>query len=85
VAEIIDQLHDVSIEDVARRMAAGMAGSPADQAARAEFARRQTVAAQDTASATQKYTRYMFWSVVVLAASAFGSLLLEGARALAGK
>lgn len=80
----INQLKDEHVDEVAKRMAAGQANSQADQEARAEFMRRQTVAAQETAEATKRYTNYMFWSVVVLAASAFGTLLLELLRFIGG-
>ncbi len=65
-----------SLDEVADFMAGVTAGSGNDQAAKAEFLRRQTEfqrqateAAIQTASETQRYTRYMFWSVVILAAS----------------
>jgi hypothetical protein len=81
----IERLHDLSVDDVARHMARGQANSQVDQEGRAEFARRQTLAAQETATATQRYTRYMFWSVVVLAASALGTLIIEVMRLAAGR
>lgn len=77
MAEWMGDLRDKSLDEVARHMAGCQPNSQNDQEARAEFLRRQTAAAQETARATQKYTRYMFWSVVVLAASALGTLLLQ--------
>jgi anti-sigma-K factor RskA len=76
----VERLHDVSLEEVAQRMAAGQVNSQADLEARAEFLRRQTLAAQETADATKRYTKYMFWSVVVLAASAVATLVIEIVR-----
>ena len=70
-------LSDKSLEEVARHMAGSQPSSQNDQESRAEFMRRQTEAAQGTAEATRKYTRYMFWSVVVLASSALGTFLLQ--------
>ena len=72
------------LERVADTMAGCQAGSHNDQVTRAEFLLRQTKAqidaahaAEETARYTRKYTRYMFWSVVVLAASALGTFVLE--------
>ena len=79
------RLRYASLDDVAGRMIAGMPNSEAELEARAEFMRRQTVAAQETAAATQRYTRYMLVSVVVLAGSAFVTLVIEGIRLLAGR
>jgi hypothetical protein len=73
-----------SLEEVADFMAGVGPGSPNDQVAKAEFLLRQTQsqekasrAAQDTAEYTQRYTRYMLWSVVILAISAIGSLVVS--------
>ena len=73
-----------SLEEVAEFMAGVTSGSPNDQVARAEFLLRQTefqrdaaAAAKETAIYTQRYTRYMFWSVVILALSAAGTLLMS--------
>lgn len=76
-------LKALPLDEVARFMGDSMAGSMNDQAGQAEFLRRQTQAAQDTAAATQKYTRYMFWSVVVLTLSAAGTFGIELVRLLA--
>jgi len=72
-----------SLEFVADMMAGSDPGSNYGQAAKAEFMLRQTkaqisaaCATEETAKATKKYTRYMFWSVVVLALSALGSLVI---------
>ena len=71
-------------EDVANFMARSSSDSQNDQLARAEFLLRQTkfmecqaVAAKQTARETARYTRYMFWSVFVLAVSSFLSLLIQ--------
>ena len=73
-----------SLDVVAEFMAGVTPGSPNDQVARAEFLLRQTefqrdaaAAAKETAIYTQRYTRYMFWSVVILALSAAGTLLMS--------
>jgi Na+-driven multidrug efflux pump len=65
-------------------MAGGESGSRNDQRAKAEFMLRQTraqiaaaQATEETARYTREYTRYMFWSVVVLALSALGNFILE--------
>ena len=79
-----DQVAGKALEEVADFMARGNAGSLSDQIAKSEFALRQTLfqedvakAAKETADYTQRYTRYMFWSVVILAISAFGSLCIS--------
>lgn len=73
-----------SLETVADWMAQSGAGSSNDQSARAEFLLRQTKflqrsaeAAEKTAKATTQYTRYMFWSVLVLTLSFLASLILQ--------
>jgi hypothetical protein len=70
-------------DEVANRMARSGPGSPNDQVVRAEFMLRQTVfmerqaaAAEKTATETARYTKYMFWSVLVLAVSSLVSLLV---------
>jgi hypothetical protein len=79
------RLRGAPLDEVAGRMIAGDPNSKAELEARAEFMRRQTVAAQETATATQRYTKYMLWSVVVLAASALGTLMIEAFRLLTGR
>lgn len=78
------QLSGKSLEEVADFMANVTPGSPNDQIAKAEFLLLQTKfqieasqAAKDTALYTRSYTRYMFWSVVILAVSAVGSLVVS--------
>jgi hypothetical protein len=73
-----------SLTELADSMAAGQPGSQRDHEAQAEFLRRQTLfqqeasqAARATAASTSEYTKYMFWSVVVLAVSAFLSVVLD--------
>ena len=65
-------------------MAGVTQGSLNDQMAKAEFALLQTnlqkeatEASKQTALYTQRYTRYMFWSVVILALSSFASFVLS--------
>jgi hypothetical protein len=79
-----EQLSKKTDEEVANFMAGVSQGSPNDQAAKAEFMLRQTKlqrettqAAIDTALYTRRYTRYMFWSVVILALSAVGSFIVS--------
>jgi hypothetical protein len=73
-----------SSEHVADIMSGCQQGSPNDQAAQAEFLLRQTrlqeeatKAAKETAEYTRRYTRYMFWSVVLLALSALGTFIVS--------
>lgn len=68
-------------EAVADFMAQSAAPSTDDQQARAEFLLRQTqfherqaAASEKAAAATERYTRYMFWSVVVLAIASVAQL-----------
>jgi hypothetical protein len=79
------------LERIADVMAGCQPNSTNDQTSRAEFLLRQTQfqkeaaeasresagAAREMADYTKKYTRYMFWSVVVLAASSLGSLTIQ--------
>lgn len=88
------QLAGKSLEEIADFSAGITMGSPNDQMAKTEFLLRQTLfqqqaaeAAIKTASETQRYTRYMFWSVVVLAVSsvltfavAIGSYLKDSSQ-----
>ena len=73
---MVENLKDKTLEEVSEHMAGGQPGSPADQEARAEFLRRQTEAVIETAKHTKRYAKYMFWSVVFLALSAFATFLL---------
>ncbi len=79
-----DEVAGKPLEHVADFMARGNPGSISDHIGRTEFLLRQTEfqrdvakAAKETADYTQRYTRYMFWSVVFLAVSAFGGLLIN--------
>ncbi len=72
------------LEHVADLMAKGEPESRLAHWARAEFYLRQTQfqeraaqAAEATARSTAQYTRYMFWSVLVLAASVLASFVLQ--------
>lgn len=70
------QFEGKSLEEVADMMADSGSNSELAHAARTEFLLRQTKAIEDTATHTARYTRYMLWSVFILALSAFGSFLL---------
>lgn len=79
-----DQLSDKSLEELADFMANAASGTANDQAAKAEYLHRQTQyqrdasdATKETAMHTRRSAHYMFWSVVVLAVSAAGSLLIS--------
>ena len=72
-ADIKEQL----LEQVAEMMASCQPNSMNDQKAKAEFYRRQTIAIQETATATKKYTFYIFISVVLLLVSVIGALVFN--------
>jgi PDZ domain-containing secreted protein len=81
-----------TLEEVAREMAGASPDSQRDQEARAEFHRRQTEyfrqsadAAKGTAKSTAQYTQWMFCSVVLLALSVLGSLVLDFLRFVQGR
>lgn len=72
-----------SLEEVADFMSEHQPNGGYDQAAKAEFLLRQTqflerqaLAAEQTARATAEYTRYMLWSVVILAGSSVLTLIV---------
>jgi anti-sigma-K factor RskA len=78
------QLAGKSLNEIADFMAGVTQGSLNDQMARAEFMLRQTEfqkqasdAAKATASHTQRYTQYMFWSIVILAISVVANLVVS--------
>jgi hypothetical protein len=48
------------------------------------YAERQTLAAQQTAKATQRYTRYMAWSVFGILLSAVATLVLAVIQSCGG-
>lgn len=73
---MVQKLRDRSLEEVSDHMARGQAESQLDQEARAEFLLRQTMAVEDTAKHTKRYTTYMFWSVVILALSVLGNFII---------
>jgi len=58
-----------SLEQVAEIMASCQPNSMNDQKAKAEFYRRQTLAIQETATATKRYALYTFITVMLLLAS----------------
>jgi hypothetical protein len=87
LAQQRQNLGKMSLDELADWMAGISMNSPNDQIVRAEFLRRQTEAAQESAEAateTADYTRnsarYMFWSVVVLAASSIATLIVTIAK-----
>lgn len=78
------ELSDKTLETVANFMADSSPGSEDDHMAQAEFLLRQTkaqieasVATKETAFYTKRYTCYMLWSVIILAVSALGTLVLN--------
>jgi hypothetical protein len=84
MSSLRDQISGKTLEQVADFMANVTPGSPNDQTAKAELLLRQTQfqreaseAAKDTAEHTKRYTRYMLWSVIILAVSAAGSLIIS--------
>lgn len=72
-----DKLTGKPLEYVADVMAGCEPGSMQDQMAKSEFYLRQTDAQVTTAESTRKYTRYMFWSVVVLTLSSLANLVIS--------
>lgn len=73
---MVQKLRNRSLEEVSDHMASGETASQFDQEARAEFLFRQTMAVEDTAKHTKRYTTYMFWSVVILALSMLGNFII---------
>jgi hypothetical protein len=78
------KLAAMSLDQVADVMAAADSGSATDQAAQAEFLRRQTesqFAADKAVIETSEYTRlnarYMLWSVIVLTLSSIATFLVS--------
>jgi hypothetical protein len=61
------QLGLMTLDEVADFAANVTAGTANDQAANAEFLRRQTLAAQKTASFTRRNAGYLLTSVIVIA------------------
>jgi len=81
-----------SLDQIADMMADTGSDSELAHGARTEFLLRQTQfqecaakSAEDTAKHTARYARYMLLSVIILALSAFGSLLLDFFRFSSGK
>jgi hypothetical protein len=75
------------LKDVADKMAGAQPNSMNTNMARAEFLLRQTElqeratkATEDAAHYTKIYTRYMFWSVFILAISSLGSFIIAFIR-----
>jgi len=64
------ELTNMSLENLALYMGGGQPGSMHDQAGKAEFLRRQTLAIQETATATKRHSFYMLLSVVLLVLTA---------------
>jgi hypothetical protein len=69
-------LGKLSLDDLADWMAGITMNSQNDQLVRAEFLRRQTLAAEETAAFTRSNARYLLWSVIVLAASSIATLIV---------
>jgi hypothetical protein len=69
------QLGQMTLDEVANFAGDVTAGSANDQVAKAEFLRRQTLAAEETASFTRRNARYMLLSVVVIAVSSTTSAI----------
>jgi len=72
-----EDIKEQSLEYVAQMMAVSQPGSANDQKAKAEFYRRQTLAIQETATATKNYTLYMLISVLLLLVSVIGALVFS--------
>jgi hypothetical protein len=77
----------LSLDDLADHMASVGVGSQNDQVARAEFLRRQTLAAgeaakaaEETAAYTRRNAHYILLSVVVLAVSSIATLIVTAAK-----
>ena len=62
-------IKEPSFDEVAKMMADCHPNSMNDQKAKAEFYRRQTLAIQETATATKRYALYTFITVVLLLVS----------------
>ncbi len=85
--EALEQLRAMTLEELETFLTGGVGGSTRATRGHAEFLRRQTQAQLDaaeaakaTAKATEQYTRYMLWSVLLLAASVVGNLIVDMAR-----
>jgi CDP-diglyceride synthetase len=72
-----EDIKEQSLEYVAQMMAGCQPGSTNDQKTKAEFYRRQTLAIQETATATKRYTLYMLISVLLLLVSVIGALVFS--------
>lgn len=70
-------LRERSLEELAEEMGGASAGGGVDQKVKAEFLKRQTAAMIETATATMTYTKYMLWSVLILAASSLLGLIVQ--------
>ncbi len=87
----LDSFDGISLEEVARRIADADPNSHTAHHGRTEFLLRQSQwqhaaaeATERTAKSTAEYTKYMFWSVVILAGSALASFIIELIRLLKG-
>lgn len=74
------QLRDCSLDELAELMGGASAGGGPDQKVKAEFLKRQTSARIETAIATKIYTKYMLWSVLVLAVSSLLGLAIQATK-----
>jgi folate-binding Fe-S cluster repair protein YgfZ len=78
-----DEFRDMTNSQVAEFMLKAAPDSVNDYRGRVEFLLRQTeyqeraaLATEQAAKSTARYTKYMFWSVIVLAASVLVSILM---------
>jgi hypothetical protein len=72
-----NDIKNQSLDEVAKMMGGSQPNSMADQRARTEFLRRQTVSIQETARATRMYAFYMLISVGLLFISVLGQLVFS--------
>lgn len=80
-------LDEKPLPEIADFLAKSAPNSPDSHVARAEFllreaqfAERQALAAEETMRQTARYTKYMFWSVTLLAVSVISSIVFEFIR-----
>jgi acetamidase/formamidase len=64
------QPFEMSLDDIARRMALATLGSQGHTAMMAELSRRQTISQLEATEAQKKNAAYMLWSVIAAAVSA---------------
>jgi prolipoprotein diacylglyceryltransferase len=74
---VSENLQNMPLDDLAKELAGTFPMDRERQRVMAEFFRRQTLAIQETADATKKYTLYMFISVLLLLISVVGTLIFS--------